>query len=510
MSCPTAPEPQDDSTDRTPQAQGALPMSGSQMAKNAVAYWVATGVGLVGSLLRGKVAATVLGATGVGITAQLATFSTLVVALAALGLGTAGIKLIAQARGKGDEAEIRSLVSFLVWAPTAAGLGLFLVVVVFARPLAQLLLGNQKYALLLIAASVTVPLSILLAAFQLVMQAFEQARRLAVNAVITAVLVTLSAVPLTIEFGVEGAVAAGPVSAAATLVFFCLREPWVLRLAFPLRRLRRDSGAQMRVLAGASLLASLLGLGADTVLRGATVRLLGLAANGLYQPVQMLTTVVLAQMAGALTLVLLPRLSLQLSQDRTGVLQTLGRAAETTTIFVVPLILVLMGLRDVFILAFFDREFLGISTVLALQLTGELPRFVAFGLGAVLLPAGLVKQWLLTAVAAAAVRLVLGLALLPLIGLPALAVGAVAQWVAVLAYTMWVLHRRLGWAPDSHLVRLLFAGALTVTLGCAAALYLPGQALLLVGAALVWVALLGRREIGHFTRAIAPRMVGRA
>ena len=80
-------------------------MGGSQMAKNAVAYWVATGVGLVGSLLRGKVAATVLGASGVGITAQLATFSTLVVALAALGLGTAGIKLIAQARGRGEPGE---------------------------------------------------------------------------------------------------------------------------------------------------------------------------------------------------------------------------------------------------------------------------------------------------------------------------------------------------------------------------------------------------------------------
>lgn len=487
----------------------AAPMGGSQMAANAVAYWTATGVGLVGSLLRGKVAAVVLGTQGLGITSQLATFATLIAALAALGLGTGGVKMIAQARAQQNEDETRRLVSFLVWAPAAAGVLVFVAVVVLARPLSQYLLGDEKYSTLLIVATIAVPLSLLLASFQLVMQAFERARRLAVNSIITAVLVTIAAVPLTVSFGVEGAVAAGPISAVATLIFFVLREPWVMRHALPLRRLDRVSGAHLRLLAGASLASSLLALGTDTILRAATVHQLGLKANGLYQPVQMLSTVVLAQMAGALALVLLPRLTIQLQGDRSEVVRTLRLAARTAVVFIVPTVLVLMGLRDVFIVIFFDRSFLGVSDVLSVQLTGELPRFLAFTLGAVLLPASLVRQWFLTTVFGALARLALGLFLLPHLGLMALAIGTVAQWVIVTGYTAWALRQRMAWSPDRELLRLSLVGALVLSIGCAVAVEVPWQAPILLAAASAWVALLGRSEVRQLMSVAAPRL-GRA
>ena len=43
---------------------------GAQLAVSAAAYWLGTGVTLLGSLVRGKVAAVVLGAEGLGVTSQ--------------------------------------------------------------------------------------------------------------------------------------------------------------------------------------------------------------------------------------------------------------------------------------------------------------------------------------------------------------------------------------------------------------------------------------------------------
>ncbi len=481
---------------------------GRALAASAVAYWTATGVGLIGSLLRGKVSAVVLGAAGLGVSAQLSTFSALVVAVAALGLGTGGVKMIAQARSVSDSETVSRLVSFLLWGPTLVGLVFLGLVSVFATSLSRLLLGSGSYGGLLVVASAAIPLLLFLGSIQIVMQAYEQARRLALNSIISAVVTTAAAVPLTLHYGLRGAVASAPIAAAGTLAFFCVRERWVLALAFPVRTLRATTARHLLTIAGASLVASVLTLGSDTALRSAAVHQLGIVDNGVYQPVQMLSTLVLAQMAGALSLVLLPRLSYELGLgNRAAVLSTLGRAARTSLVFVVALVLLTMALRDVFIVVFFDRSFLAGSDVLALQLTAEVPRFAAYAIGAVLLPAGLVREWLVSAVLSNALRLVIGFALLPSLGLRALAVSVVAQWVVVLGWTVAVVHRKLEWRPEPGLVRLTAAAVATVTLACVLAITLgrwEGGALLCVASG-AWVMIVGRDDVRHLLHATVLR-----
>jgi PST family polysaccharide transporter len=477
------------------------------MAVSAAAYWAGSAATLVGALVRGKVAAVLLGTSGLGVTSQLATFSALVVAVAALGLGAGGMKLIAEARARDDDEEIRRLVSFLLWIPTLVGVVLFVVVAAFSRSLASLLLEDADSADYLVLGALAVPLSLMLASFQVVMQAFERAYRLAVDSIVTAVLVTAAVVPMTIVWGLRGAVVAIPVASAATLALFCLREPWVLRLATPPRRLGAGSRRALSVLAGASMAASVLALGADTVLRATAVRQLGIADIGMYQPVQVLSSVVLTQMAGVLTLVLLPRLSFQLGRDEMGeVLNTLTKAARASVVFVVPVLLVLMAVRDIFIVGLFDEAFLGISGVLAVQLVAELPRFAAYALGSALLPAGLVRPWLMSSIVSTGLRLGVGLALLPALGLYAFAVSTVVQWTTVLLYTMWVLRTRMSWQLDTRLVRLLLLGVTVVGLGCALSIYSRwGEPALLV-VALAWAWLLGRRETMQIVSALMARL----
>lgn len=499
--------PDQTGADVDPTAAPVAYKGGAQLAVSAAAYWAGTGVTLAGSLVRGKVAAVVLGTSGLGVISQLATFSALVAAVAAMGLGTGGVKLIAEARSHRDDAEIRRLVSFILWAPAAAGTVLFVAVVVAARPLALLLLEDTDYARYLVLGAAAIPFALLLTSYQVVMQAFESALRLALNSAVTAALVTAAAVPLTIVWGLDGAVAAIPLAAFATLAVFMLREPWVLRLATPPRRLGARTRRALSVLAGASMAASVIALGSDVVLRASAVRELGIDDIGLYQPVQILSTVILTQMAGALSLVLLPRLSIQLGlDDKEEMLRTLTKAARASVVFVVPVLLLLMAARDLFIVALFDSSFLGISGVLAISLVAEVPRFSAYALGSAMLPAGLVRLWLLSSVVSMSLRLAVGLALLPWIGLYAFAASTVVQWMVVLVYTAWVLRNRMAWRPDARLAWLAVLGTALVSAAAAVSMATAWGELLLPLAAVAWGWLLGRRETRLIVSAFLDRV----
>jgi O-antigen/teichoic acid export membrane protein len=287
---------------------------------------------------------------------------------------------------------------------------------------------------------------------------------------------------------------------------FVLREPWVLRLATPPRRLGAKTRRALSVLAGASMAASVLALGSDVVLRAAAVRELGIDDIGLYQPVQVLSTVVLTQMAGVLSLVLLPRLSFQLGlDDRAEMLRTLTKAARASVVFVVPVLLLLMAARDLFIVVLFDSSFLGISGVLAVSLVAEVPRFAAYALGSAMLPAGLVRLWLVSSFVSLSLRLAVGLALLPGIGLYAFAVSTVVQWTVVLLYTAWVLRNRMDWRPDARLARLILLGTAVVAAAAAVSMATTWGELLLPVVAVAWGWRLGRHE----TRLIVSAFIAR-
>lgn len=444
-----------------------------------------------------------LGTHGVGLTAQLSTFAALVGTVSALGVGTGGMKVLAEERGRRDDAEQSRIISLLVWAPFGVGLLAWLLTAAFAGPLSLLLLGDRQYDGLLIVAMSALPLSCLVSSLQVVMQGYELASRLSVNSIVTAVFTTVLAIPLTIAYDVTGAVAAIPLSALATVVFFLLRERWVLRRALPLAWPSRRTRRTLVHFAGASIGASALGLGADAVLRSFAVHQLGIEENGLYQPAQMFSSVLLAQLAGTLALVLLPRLSYELARDHVdGVLATLRGAGRSAVVLAVPLCLLSAALSQVFIVVFFNRSFLPVAGVLAVQSVSELPRFLAYVVGAVLLPAGHVRAWFTAAMLALVARLALGFALVPVWGLYGLAVSFLAQWVVVLAYTWSVLRRRFGWRGGVELTRLLWAGGVLVLAGLGLSVLDVWGCIAAVALAAGWLAVVGRGELATLLGAL--------
>ncbi|RZS91283.1 O-antigen/teichoic acid export membrane protein [Motilibacter rhizosphaerae] len=483
---------------------GAPPRSDrSSLAANAMAYWFASGTTLVGSLVRGKVAAVVLGDRGLGVTGTLAVLTAFVVTLASLGLGIGGVKLISEARGRGDDEGAQRLVSFLVWVPVTVGTAAFLVTVPLSGWLSGLMLDKGGYGSYVVVTMLAVPFSLLASSFQLVLQGYERAGRLAVTSVATAVLVTLASVPLTTEFGLDGAIAATPLAAVVTAAVFVARDPWIARTALRLHRVAGAVRVQLWTLAAASVVASLMTYGADTIVRARASHVLGIPLNGLYQPVQMFSSVVMPQLVGALSLVLLPRLSYEFGAERREeVAAVLRGGARAAAVLAVTVSLMTMALAEVFVVVFFNTEFLPSAHVLAVQVAAEVPRFLAYVLGAAVVPAGLIRQWVGIGVVSTLARVGVAAGLMPSMHLYALALSVVVEWAVALALTTAVLWRAIGWRPGRDLVALVLAAAAVVALAVLVSLRAPWAPTLLLAATAVWLAAVGRREVALVAHAL--------
>ncbi len=448
----------------TPPGATPLPSSGqASIVGPTIAYWLSTVALLATTVVRTKVLALAIGAHGIGVTSQLTNAVVLISGLAALGLSNAGIKLIAEAEATGDSEAQRNVVSFLFWAPIAAGAAALVPVALLASPISGALLGSRHHSDYLVVAFASIPFNLALSAGQIALQGRGRIRRLAVTSVLSAAGATVVTVALAMAFGLTGAVASFPCSSVAALLIFAIREPWLLPLV---TRPRVPGRAARRLFVGigvASLGATAATSGADTVMRAALIHQYGLADNGLYQPAFVLSTVVFAQLGGALATVLFPTLSMQLAVgDRAVVQQTMERGVRVGVLAVVPIVILVLGLRSTLIEAVFSGQFTGAGAVLSVQILGELPRMCAYTLGAILLPAGLVRSWLATGLVATSIRLLVGLTLLPRIGLSALAWSYVAEWTVISVLTAVIVWRKQGIVVGRPNARLLLAGGVCV------------------------------------------------
>jgi hypothetical protein len=180
----------------------------------------------------------------------------------------------------------------------------------------------------------------------------------------------------------------------------------------------------------------------------------------------------------------------------------------------VPLILAGTALRTVLIEAVFSHSFIGAAPVLALALTAELPRAVAYACGGLLLPAGRVRTWVGMGVSAEVVRLALGLALLDALGAQALAIAMLADWL-IMAIVTVITVRQLGVHIDRRLGYQLLCACGVVGAAYAATRIVGYQTVvtvLLIAAAIGWVCVFttpGQRRSATAAAATARSMMKR-
>ena len=253
-----------------------------------------------------------------GLIAQLNDFATFASGLALLGLSNGCIKLLAEARARGDAESERRVRSIAVAFPIAAGLVLMVVLLPISQVIGGLLFGGPSHTAATAIAICSVPFALAAGSYVITLQGQGSFTRLASANALTTVASTLLVVALVVLFKLNGAILAVTLTSVVTVVVFLFREPRLFantslrpRFLFERRTLRA-----VYAFAAATVVLSFAGVATDLVIRTLIVHRIGLSSNGLYQPVVVLSTQFFLALVAALAAYLFPRLTSLYSDGR--------------------------------------------------------------------------------------------------------------------------------------------------------------------------------------------------
>jgi PST family polysaccharide transporter len=466
----------------------------SWLVSSALALWLAQGLTVLGGLVRGKVGAVELGPEGMGLVAQLNYLSTFLAAIAALGVSNGCIKLLAEARATQDDVRDRQVRSILLVYPLVAGSLLAVVIGAAAAVVGPLLLGSDSHRLAIVVAAVSVPLSMAAGSFAVALQGRESMRRLAGGNGVVAVANTAIVVGSIVAFGLAGAIASVALTSLAALIVFAIREPGLFRGI----SLRLDALFDRRLLrviyafGVASVLLSVASGAVDLGVRTLIVHRLGLDANGLYQPVALLSSQLFLAIVGGVGMYLFPRLTgLYATGRTTDAHHEVNAAVRLVLVVIVPAVVLLVAFGGSVLGLLFSAEFRGAQPTLDYQLLGEVFRAIGWTVGSVLLPLGLVKHWFLLGLATLGGQAVLSPLLIGPLGLPAVGVGYAASWALGAALALLVARWKTGFRLDRATAgyALIGAAVAVAVVGLARAAHpLSGVGAVLLAAALAGAA----------------------
>jgi Na+-driven multidrug efflux pump len=445
------------------------------------------------ALIRGKLAAIILGTAGVGLFGQVDSFYRGLVQICILSTGAGVTRCVAQLQGAGDVSGIRRA----FWSITAFSVGLAVLVVglVFlsSHSLAAVVLSNRRYGFFLAVVAIGLPMQAL---SDIIMGMLVGLRELRTQVLITGAYtaggVILYAI-LIFRYGLAGAIYSILAIAACT----CLASVFFLykRRGMELRHLAGEKTLDLR------LLRSILAVGftggimaiSDRVLilvfRTILIRKFGLEANGLYQVVYSLSQLTISMAFGFVATYLIPTLTGMQDPDRTH--GEFSSALRLTLVIATLCSAVTIFYGKLVILATYSPAFLGAVTLLRYQALGDFFRALTLLLSATIFSVHGWKPWFGIGMSFYGAYVLFFSLLLPWFGFPAISIAYMLAYGAscCLAIFLFLHYTKLsllaGWGP--LLIRslaLLLAGFVMALYGNAHLLYVLGTIALIVWARL--------------------------
>ncbi|HLQ62870.1 MAG TPA: oligosaccharide flippase family protein, partial [Candidatus Acidoferrales bacterium] len=236
---------------------------------------------------------------------------------------------------------------------------------------------------------------------------------------------------------------------------------------------------------GILLLAGIAMLGSVVLVRTLTVRTLGDYANGIYQVAygfsNQYTTVYMTWMAAYV----FPRVAGE-SRERVGGL--LNSALRANLFLMVPVLVLMVALREPLIRVFYAGSFLPAASLIPIQVLGDYARVVGWSFGVSLFAQGHTRSYLAAILAQSLAWVLIAGPALPVLGVSAVAAGYALSFLAWPALMYPLARRWLG-------VRIDRQGSLLTLLGLAliaAAIAVPLPVGVLLAAVLPAVVYLGR------------------
>jgi PST family polysaccharide transporter len=413
----------------------------------AVAVRMGTAIGL------NKILALLVGPTGYALVGQFQNLMSVVTTFATGAVNTGVTK--GTAAYHEDPARQLRLWRTAAMLVLGASVSAAILVYIFSTELAIVFLGGPQFAIVLVWAAVSiVPIS-LNALLLAILNGLKDVKRYVVSNIAGSILSLVVTGALAWASGIEGALIALSVNQAVVIVV-TLYQVWRCPWFEPRHWLGKLDKREFRGLGGYTLMAAttaIVGPASLLFVRKVLVTRFGLAHAGYWDAMWRISTIYLTLITTTLTLYYLPRIA------ELRIWEELRAELRHVLLLVMPaVVLMALGLyltRGMVISILFTSSFAPMETLFAWQLLGDVLKIAAWLFAFLMVGRGLVVEFILTEIMAAAVFSVAVLALTNRFGFAGVAMAHFANYaiylIVVVAITIGTPKRRARLlAPNSR------------------------------------------------------------
>ena len=444
---------------------------------------------VIRAIITAKLLALTLGPSLTGVLAQILNFSALLFQIIPLGLTIGVSKLVAEAPAQ------RQRVGAVLGTSSAislvAAIACAVILAPFSAQISILLTGSARYTLPVALVFVSLPLYNLAGVLSYVVQGLADVRRLTIANVTTAATSLAVLIPLTIAFGLTGAMEAVVIGSLLQAAFFAIAiwRAYVTK-GWPLSSLHisRSTARALLGYGGVLLVVSVGAWGSLLLVRTVGIRTLGEFQNGIYQVVNGISSQYMAVFGGWMAAYVFPRVVAQVNRDRLATLLNSGLRANL--LIMGPGLAATVALRELAVRLLYSQAFAPAAPILPIQVLGDYARVIGWSFGIALFAQGKTRAYLVAMLAQDVLWIVISTGTVRSFGTAAIAMGyslSSLAWPAI----MYPLVRR--WFG----VRISREGALLSVVGLVAivgAIVFPGLPGLLFAGAIPAGIYLVRRE----------------
>lgn len=317
-----------------------------------------------------------------GIVSQVGTIQNLLKNIVELGIGGGVTKYIAEYRGKNDFKKLNGIYKTSVSGFALTGFIMILSCTALSKVLAQLILGNEDYYLYIIIAAVAVSLQTQYQVIKRTLQGLLKIKETVVLSISSSVIGVLITLPMIYFFNVMGAVISFALVSGLAFLFAHIYLKRVVKtidgLKLSLGKIEKSHVRNLLKFGGANSTVFLSNLLTLLAIRSIIINELGAEANGLYQVGIGVASTYLNIIGTSIWQYGMPKVA-TIMGDVQGIQKLQNQAIRLTLLVLVPIVIVLLISRELWIPLLYSQKFIGAYTLVGWQLLGEFFRSVKWG-----------------------------------------------------------------------------------------------------------------------------------
>lgn len=423
-------------------------------------------INIVLGIARMKAAAVFLGPAGVGLIGLLTNLTGVATAVAGMGVGNVGVRQIAEAAGKNDEAAIAQARRALFWATlflAVLGAGVFWLL---RGVLAERVLHDPALASDLGWLALAVGLAIASASQNALLKGLRRIGDLSRVSVYSGALSAVLGVTVLAIWGRGGLLVFIMIAPIASFVlghWYVSRLPKVAEEHVPFSELRQQ-WSQLARLGFAFMLSGLVMMLGQLLVRSMIQKELGLQELGYFQASWAISMTYIGFVLGAMGADYYPRLTAAIN-DYAAVNRMVNEQTEVALLLAGPVFLAMMALAPWVIHLLYSREFQPAADVLHWQILGDILKVSSWPLGFIILAAGDGKTFVISETLGIGAFVFLTWLTLPSLGLEASGFSFLGLYALYLPLVLWLAKRRTKFSWTSVVVKqmtLLFVAAFVI------------------------------------------------